>query len=129
MKTHGILNAELSSHLAALSHTDQFVIADAGLPVARGVPIVDLRLVFGVPRFTQVLDAVLDEVVVEHVTIASEMATANPSHHGVVSALGTTVDAVPHDEFKRSCAGAKFVVRSAEQTPYSNVLLTAGWIG
>ena len=60
MKKHGILNAQLSGLIAALGHKDQFMIADAGMPIPKGVPIVDLVLVGGVPTFQQVMDAVLD---------------------------------------------------------------------
>ena len=65
MKKHGILNVQLSGLIAALGHKDQFMIADAGMPIPKGVPIVDLVLVGGVPTFQQVMDAVLDETCVE----------------------------------------------------------------
>lgn len=129
MRRDGILNAELLRQLAMLAHTDTFVIADCGFPVAAGVPVIDLRLVYGVPSFPQVLDAVLRETVVEKATIATEMAGANPPHHTLVHAIGVETTAVAHSELKRLAAEARFIVRTAERTPYSNVLLQAGWIG
>lgn len=73
MKKCGILNAQLAASIAALGHKDTFLIGDAGMPIPKGVPIVDLALCGGVPSFTQVLDAVLEETVVEHYTLAEEI--------------------------------------------------------
>ena len=42
MKKRGILNAALSYHIAALGHKDLFLIGDAGMPIPKGIPIVDL---------------------------------------------------------------------------------------
>lgn len=126
MKTGGLLHADLNAHVARLAHTDLFAVADSGFPVAPCVPVVDLRLVFGVPRFEQVLAALLQEVTVEHALVAAEMGGANPAAHAAVAAVGIPIDQVPHEELKRQAAGARFVVRSAEDTPYANVLLRAG---
>ena len=58
MLTHGILNSQLAAALAKLRHKDQFVISDCGLPVPQGVEVIDLALVFGIPRFSDVLNAI-----------------------------------------------------------------------
>ena len=73
MKKSGILNAQLIGLIAALGHKDTFMIGDAGMPIPKGVEIVDLILCGGVPTFRQVMDAVLDETVVEGYTIANEI--------------------------------------------------------
>ena len=72
MKRGGILNAELSGAIARLGHTDLVLLADCGMPIPRGVPVIDLALVHGVPRFEQVLDALLGELVVQHAIAADE---------------------------------------------------------
>jgi D-ribose pyranase len=59
MKKRGILNAQLSGYIAALGHKDTFMIGDAGMPIPKGVPIVDLALCGNVPTFIQTMDAVL----------------------------------------------------------------------
>ena len=61
MKKTGILNAQLIGLIAALGHKDTFMIGDAGMPIPKGVEIVDLILCGGVPTFEQVMDAVLAE--------------------------------------------------------------------
>jgi len=61
MKKRGIINAQLAGLIAGLGHKDTFMIGDGGMPIPKGVEIVDLALCGGVPTFRQVMDAVLDE--------------------------------------------------------------------
>lgn len=126
MKRRGLLNAPLSGALARLGHTDEIVVADCGLPVPRAVPVVDLAVTFGNPRFLDVLDVLLDEVVVEAATAASEVVDANgPCHRQLVRRFGE-IELVGHAELKRRVAGAALVIRTGEATPYANVLLRCG---
>ena len=69
MKKSGILNAQLIRCIAELGHKDLFMIGDAGMPIPRGVEIVDLVVCGGVPTFKQVMDAVLAETEVEAYTL------------------------------------------------------------
>ncbi|GAA5210602.1 D-ribose pyranase [Microbacterium kyungheense] len=126
MKKSGILHAELAGHLARLGHTDQFLVVDSGFPVPPGVPVVDLRVVYGLPAFAPVLTAIADEVVVEHALVATELADANPAAHEVIAGRFGELGTVDHSELKRRAVSARFAVRTAEDTPYANVLLTAG---
>lgn len=125
MKKAGILNAQLAGYLAGLGHKECFLIGDAGMPVPKGIPIVDLVLCGGVPTFQQVVDAVLNETVVEGYTLAAE---ANPAMVAYVRGklLGIPEQTVPHDELKRRTENVKFAVRTGEFTPYSNLILQAG---
>ena len=59
MKRTGILNADLNAALSRLGHGDIVLVGDCGMPAPAGVPVIDLALVHGVPRFEQVLDALL----------------------------------------------------------------------
>ena len=47
-----LLNSEIISVLAAMGHTDQLVIADAGLPIPAAVKRIDLALEKGLPSFS-----------------------------------------------------------------------------
>lgn len=122
MKKTGILNAELSRVVATLGHGQMLVIGDAGLPVPPGVACIDLAVSLGVPRFWDVLDAVLTEMEVERAVIANE---AGPV---VVGAFETrlTVEAVSHAALKELSEGAVAVVRTGEVVPYTNVVLVSG---
>ncbi len=128
MKKRGILNAQLAGYIAALGHKDTFMVGDAGMPIPKGVPIVDLVLCGGVPTFRQVMDAVLDETVVEGYTIAEEINEKNPELLAYIREKLTDAEEeqVPHTELKAMSANVKFAVRTGEFTPYPNIILRAG---
>ncbi|AGF73135.1 D-ribose pyranase [Corynebacterium halotolerans] len=120
MRSSGILNPDLAARINRLGHTDTFVIADCGLPVPATVPVVDLALVFGIPRFREVVEAVLAEVVVETVTIAHQ----TPAE--IRDLLPGEPREVSHEELKKMVASASFVIRSGETTPYANAVFHSG---
>lgn len=128
MKKRGILNAQLSGLIAALGHMDTFMIGDAGMPIPKGVPIVDLALCAGVPTFAQTLDAVLEEAQVEHYTIAEEIAEKNPELLAYIEEKlpGVSCDRIPHTELKAMSVNCRFAIRTGEFSPYPNIILRAG---
>lgn len=128
MKKSGILNAQLAGYIAALGHKDTFLIGDAGMPIPKGVPIVDLALTGGVPTFRQVVDAVLEETVVEGYTLAEEIKVKNPPLLAYLQKklAGCAGEFIPHPELKARSASVKFAIRTGEFTPYPNVILRAG---
>jgi D-ribose pyranase len=125
MKRRGIINAPLSGHLARLGHTDLVVVADAGLPLPPQVPVVDLAIVFGKPSFTDVLDALLDEIVVEHAWISAEADSGLPARW-VDERLPHPAERVRHEELKAMLPGVRLAVRTGEATAYANVVLRCG---
>ena len=56
MKKDGLLNPQILSAIAAMGHTEYLVIADAGLPVPSGIPVIDI---FINPGDTGIFGAVL----------------------------------------------------------------------
>jgi D-ribose pyranase len=125
VKRTGLLNAPLLGLVGRLGHTDELVVADCGLPVPAGVPVVDLAVRQGLPGIHDVLDALLDELVVEAATLAEEGA-GSAFDTWVSGRVPCPVDRVSHAELKRRTAHAAFVVRTGEATPYANVVLRAG---
>jgi len=128
MKKKGILNAQLSGYIAALGHMDTFMIGDAGMPVPKGVPIIDLALCGGVPTFIQTMDAVLEEAEVEFYTLAEEIVEKNPTLLAYIKEKLPNVgsEMIPHTELKKMSANVKFAIRTGEFTPYPNIILRAG---
>ena len=124
MKKHGILNPALAEAIARLGHRDEVVVADCGLPIPRSVPVVDLTLVFGIPRFEQVMDALLDEIVVEECVLADE-ARDTPAERWITSRVPAATH-VAHEELKVRVRDAAFVVRTGETTSYANAILICG---
>jgi D-ribose pyranase len=127
VKRRGILQKELAGRLAALGHTQTLAVADCGLPVPADVPVVDLAVVQGVPTFGQVLDALLDELVIEGHTYAVEAIDA-PSGALIAARAGRMgpAETVSHVDLKHRLEVCSFVVRTGENTPYANVILRCG---
>lgn len=123
MRKSGILNAQLAGLLARLGHTDTVVVADCGLPVPAEVPVVDLALVFGIPRFDDVFTALLAELEVESVTVADQ---APQMVHDLIPEEVEMIAEIDHEDLKEMVAGAAFVVRTGETTPYANAVLHCG---
>ena len=136
MKRHGILNAPLSGHLARLGHTQTLVIADAGLPIPAGVSCVDLAVVPGLPGMLPVLDALLDELCIEAVTLAEELPRKSPALHDTLTTRLAAIEhqtgtamirhELSHEAFKAELTKASVIVRTGECTPYANVILHCG---
>lgn len=89
MKKTPLLNIALSRLVASLGHGDIVVIADAGLPVPKGVELIDLALTQGVPDVASTLRTLLSEMQVQNHVLAHELLlTLSPAllcidlHHG-----------------------------------------------
>ncbi len=125
MKKTGILNKHLAGELAALGHTDAIVIADAGLPIPAGSNVVDLALVGGIPSFTDTLEAVLNEIIVEKFELFAPMREANPAMYKTVTGMMPKQDFClsEPEKFIDAVRSAKVVVRTAERTPCCNIIL------
>lgn len=127
MKRNGILNSQLMQQIAALGHTDTFLIGDAGMPIPAGVPVIDLALTLGVPTFEQVLRAVCAETVIEAAVIATEAAQINPTIHALIqSVVAAPIRSMAHIDLKKEARTCKFAIRTGESTPYANIILQAG---
>ncbi|HEY1617444.1 MAG TPA: D-ribose pyranase [Streptosporangiaceae bacterium] len=126
LRYHALLNPALLAHLAGAGHTDLVVIADAGLPLPPGVPVVDLSLVPGTPSFAGTATAVLAALAVESAVIAAESA-GNPAEEQLAALLdGLPVEVVSHARLQELSRQARVIVRTGECTPYANVVLIAG---
>jgi D-ribose pyranase len=128
VKRTGILNPELAAVVAELGHGDTLVIADAGLRLPPGARVVHLELVAGIPNVSEVLSAVLAELVVEEALVATEFEEWNPDvFDSVRSLLPVPPRTLPHEELAIQLAGrAKAYVKTGECSAYSSVALVAG---
>ncbi len=128
MKKIGIINAPISSVIAHLEHSDTLTVADAGLPTPETTERIDLALKPGVPGFLETLEVVLQEMYVEKAYVSEPILTVSPHiYKGIQKLLGDVpIETVPHVEFKKMTAQSKAIIRTAEFTPYSLVILVAG---
>lgn len=124
MKEKGILNSEISKRLSDLGHTDLIAIADCGLPIEPSKKI-DLALRLGEPKFIDVLEVLIEDFGYESYILAEEIKDSNPKQEANIKKLlgDANVEYISHEDFKKKLDDVKFVIRTGEATPYSNVIL------
>lgn len=124
MKENGILNSEISKRLSDLGHTDLIAVGDCGLPIDPDKKI-DLALKLGEPKFIDVLEVLLEDFGCEQYILASEIKKENPDQEVAIKNLLEDVpsDYISHEDFKKKLDDVKFVIRTGENTPYSNIIL------
>lgn len=125
MKNHGVIHPELVRALAQLGHGDELLICDAGFPIPPDVERIDLAYRLGAPAFTDVVEAIVADIVVESAVAAEEagkdLVTWLDSATGV-----DTLERVSHAEMKTRAGRSRAAVRTGETTAYANVILVAG---
>lgn len=136
MKKLPLLHSEISYVIAKLGHTDQLVIADAGLPIPATTQRIDLALTAGVPTFLQVFKSVTQEMQIERAILAEEIIQQNPQLHEALlqqlkqleqhQANTIALEYISHETFKIQTEKSRAVIRTGECSPYANVILCAG---
>ncbi|TJX68867.1 D-ribose pyranase [Soehngenia saccharolytica] len=129
MKKRGILNGELSKLIAEMGHMDMILIGDAGMPVPKGVKLIDLAVVEGIPGFIDVLKAVLEDLKVEEAYIDVELKSISPQMKERLDSVIDNqfrVNEIEHEKLKELSKDCKAVIRTGEFTPYSNIILKSG---
>jgi D-ribose pyranase len=128
MKKTGIIHSQISAVIAALGHGDTLTIVDAGYPIPTTTQRIDLALEPGVPAFLQTLKVVLGELFVERMILAEEIKSYSPHILAGIQELlpDVPIQYVPHTGLKQIVPSSRAVIRTAEYTPYSNVILIAG---
>ena len=125
MKKKGILNRQLAGLVAGLGHTDCVMICDAGFPIPKGIEYVDLAMCEGIPSFIDCLNLLLSEAIFDEITIAQEMEVHNPETFDYIMNLfkAHKRNVIPQTEFLPMAENAKFIIRTGELKPYSNIYL------
>lgn len=129
MKKIGLLHGELSKLIAEMAHDDMILVGDAGMPVPKGVQLIDLAIVNGVPSFFDVLKPILSELCVGEGIIDTEMNEVSPHMRKQLNEIvgdEFPLREIPHAELKELSKDAKAVIRTGEFTPYTNIILKAG---
>ena len=128
MKVGKLINHPLSGLIASLGHTDEIVIADAGLPIPKETRRIDLALTPGIPSFEETLRTILEEMYVEKAYVSKEIVEYSPQVLELIQdALGDVpVEQIPHPDFKERTGKSRAVIRTGEFTPYANVILVSG---
>lgn len=127
MRKIGILNSEIVKEISAIGHTQFLIIGDAGLPIPKGIKVIDLALKSGIPSFLETLEAVLDEMVVENYYLADEIKSKNFALHDKVKKIAENLPHayISHEELKKMSEQAQVIIRTGETSPYANIVLVA----
>ncbi|MFV0556857.1 MAG: D-ribose pyranase [Lactovum sp.] len=131
MKKTGILNSYLAKIADDLGHTDLVCIGDLGLPIPSKTKKIDLAVKIGSPSFQEVLDVYLENILVEKIYLAEEIKTENPEQLKLIQeklSEGVEILFISHEELKKKNEGVKAVIRTGENTAYSNIILQSGVI-
>lgn len=134
MKKTGIINADISRVLSYMGHTDTIAVGDCGLPIPDETERIDLAVTFGNPGFMEVLKAVVSDMKVEKIVLASEIKDKNKEVLSQIEELfgnletGFEIEFVSHEELKKKTKQCKAVIRTGETTPYANIILQSGCI-
>lgn len=144
MKKSGILNSELSKAVGKMGHGDIILIGDVGCPFPRHdmTTCIDLAVTDGVPKVTDVLKTVLDELVVEEYIVSEETKSVSPAVYeefkGILSQYDNKGNAlkettVEHLKMKNLWLNGalegeevKVFVRTGERVPFCYIALVAG---
>lgn len=128
MKKGVLLNHPISSVIAGMGHTDELVIADAGLPIPASTQRIDLALTENMPTVLDTLRTILQELQVEKAVVAKEISTVSPQIlDNIKELLGDVpIETMPHEDFKKRTAGAKAVIRTGDFSAYANIILISG---
>lgn len=128
MRKTGLLNTGLIAAISAIGHTQYIVIGDAGLPIPDRVPLIDLALKPGIPSFTETVEAVLEEMVVEKYILTTETEEKNPSLDKWFKENldPNECEYISHETLKKMSEKARAIIRTGETEPYANMILVAG---
>jgi D-ribose pyranase len=120
----GILNPHLAALLTRFRHTNTLVIADRGFPFWPHLETIDLALTDDIPTVADVLRAILPLVTVGPVFMAEEFRTHNaPAALQLRLSLTPKITFEPHPAFKLRVPHALALIRTADTTPYANIIL------
>ncbi len=126
MITTKLLNPALLHLISRIRHTNTLVISDYAFPFWPEIETVDLTLIKGIPTIPQVLGAIVSDFVVGPVFMAEEF-----KHHAASErqaefgrALGgAKITFEPHVDFKKRVPRSIGLIRTADTTPYGNLII------
>ena len=128
MRKTELLNSQISSVISEMGHTDSLAIGDCGLPIPKDVQRIDLAIIKNLPTFMDTLKAVLLELQIEEVVLATETPEVSKELYEEIKKeiKDVKITFVSHEELKEGLKECKAVIRTGEQTPYANIILKSG---
>jgi len=130
MKKTALLNSQICEVISKMGHKDMLAIGDCGLPIPDGIKRIDIALIKNIPGFIVTLKSVLTELEIEEVILAKETFDLSPDVFNEIKEIvgDVKITFITHEELKSELKECKAVIRTGEQTPYSNVILKSGCV-
>lgn len=128
MRKTALLNSDITEVISKMGHKDMIAIGDCGLPIPDETRRIDLAITKNLPTFMDTMKAILLELQIEEVILATETKDINPKIFDEIKEeiKDTKITFVSHEELKVQLKKCKAVVRTGEQTPYANIILKSG---
>lgn len=128
MRKTALLNSDIAEVISKMGHTDMIAIGDCGLPIPDETRRIDLAIIKDLPSFMDTMKAILLELQIEEVILATETKDINPKIFQEIKEeiKDTKITFISHEELKAQLKQCKAVVRTGEQTPYANIILKSG---
>lgn len=126
MLRQGILNPQINSLLSRVRHTNTLVIADRGFPFWPAIETIDLSLVDDIPRVLDVFVAIRSNFVIGQITMAEEFRQNNSVevvNQFAAAMAGLNLRFESHTELKKRVPQTVGLIRTADTTQYSNMVL------
>ena len=133
MLKSGCINPEIMKVLSLCGHGDKILIADGNYPLdskSGNAPKVYLGVSSGIPTVTQVLEALLGNIVVEkaEVMLPGDGSTPEIFPEFEKALDGMKLDALGRYEFYDACCteGVRLAISTGEKRTFANILITVG---
>lgn len=129
MKEIGILNQDIARIISCMGHTDELIVSDAGFIQPPGVEVIDLSVKENDPTVLEVLEVLAKYFAVEELVLSKEAFSMSPTRMDhIVNDFwkDAKLTKIPHGEFRKRAKTVRAIVRTADFTAMSNVLLVSG---
>ncbi len=126
MIEYEILNPDINSLLCRVRHTNTLVIADRGFPFWPQIETIDISLTDNIPTVLDVLKIISRHFNIGRAFMAEEFKAQNNEiiynkYKDTLSNISIKFEV--HDNFKKRIPDAIGLIRTADTTQYSNIIL------
>jgi D-ribose pyranase len=113
-----------------MGHYDNLLITDAGFPIPKNIPCVDLSIRGNIPTVIEIAELLSIELEVEEFFIANEVEAHFRNRKEAINIYFPEAKGhlLPHSELKKIAQTCRAVIRTGDFTPYANVILSSGVI-
>lgn len=125
-----ILNSKINEVISSLGHFQKLVICDSGLPIPFEAYLIDISLTRNIPSFLSVFNAIINELDIEKIILASEIKTENAKLDSEINVIRNReqliIEYISHEKLKLLSNDAYCFIKTGETSVYANCIIEAG---